>query len=529
VPLINESIGIIFILAGNAALWFWLEKSTKWKMFNFFPPLIFIYLVPGILSNTGVIPLNAPAQIEMAAGLTAQSEVLAALADNAPAQSGVADALKAQSEVLIALANDPPVQSDMAAAIKIQSGVLAALGTTYPTQKKMAAAIKKQSDKLAKLRPGQNKMAAAIKKQSDILAAFAAKPRARNEMAATMKKQAASLAAVAANNGTYNWMKVYLLPLFLVLLLLDVDLRAAIRVMGRGVLVMLAGTAGVVIGAPIAYLAVKGWLGPEAWKGFGALAGSWIGGTGNMAAVGASLEIDGTAIFSLAVIADHAVYLVWLPLLLASKNLAPYFHRFTGVSDEQLEKMKSAADSLLVDKGRPEMRHLLYLLAIGAGATWLAAILAPLLPEYPPVLSASTYRILLVTTFGLILSFTSAKKIPGSHVLAMALLYLFVARMGAVADVKGLADQALPFVAGAYLWILIHGAFLLLAAKLLKVDVHTAAIASAANIGGAASAPVVAAYHDERLVPVSILMALIGYAVGNYAAFGAAWLCQLVA
>ncbi len=111
----------------------------------------------------------------------------------------------------------------------------------------------------------------------------------------------------------------------------------------------------------------------------------------------------------------------------------------------------------------------------------------------------------------------------------MALVYLFVARMGATANVSGLAGMAVPFVAGAFLWIAIHGACLLLAARLLKVDVHTAAIASAANIGGAASAPVVAAYHDERLVPVSILMALIGYAVGNYAAFAAAWLCSLVA
>jgi uncharacterized membrane protein len=385
--LITDSAGILAILTGNAALWFFLEKQTKWKLFNFFPPLIFIYLIPGILSNTGVIPLKAP---------------------------------------------------------------------------------------------------------------------------------------------TYDWMKINLLPIFLVLLMLDVDVRAAIRVMGRGVLVMFAGTAGVVIGAPIAYFIVKSGLEPDAWKAFGTLAGSWIGGTGNMAAVGASLGIDGTPLFGLAVIADHAVYLVWLPLLLSSKNLAGYFHKFTGVTDEQLEKMKSAADELVIDKGRPEMRHILYLIGIAFAVTWIAGQVAPLLPELKPVLSTSTYRILIVTTFGLALSFSPAKKIPGSHILAMAMVYLFVARMGAVADVSGLASQALPFVAGAYIWIFIHGLFLLAAARILRVDVHTAAIASAANIGGAASAPVVAAFHDERLVPVSILMALIGYAIGNYAAFLAAYLCSLV-
>jgi uncharacterized membrane protein len=111
----------------------------------------------------------------------------------------------------------------------------------------------------------------------------------------------------------------------------------------------------------------------------------------------------------------------------------------------------------------------------------------------------------------------------------MALVYLFVARMGAKAVIAGLAGQAIPFVVGGYIWIFIHGAFILLAARLFRIDVHTAAISSAANIGGAASAPIVAAFHDERLVPVSILMALIGYAVGNYGAFAAAWLCSLLA
>jgi uncharacterized membrane protein len=383
----TDSTSLLFVLAGNAALWFFLEKRFAWKIFHFFPPLIFIYMVPAIFSNTGVIPFDAP---------------------------------------------------------------------------------------------------------------------------------------------LYSWMKQYLLPMFLVLLLLDIDIAGAMRLMGRGILVMLAGTAGVVLGAPIAYLVVRDYLSPDAWKGFGALAGSWIGGTGNMAAVAEGLDTPGE-IFGLAVIADHAVYLLWLPLLLASRSLAPWFHRFTGANEEDVEKLHRAAESLTTKKGAMEMRHLLYLIAIAAGCTAIAAGVAELLPPIPPVLSANTYKILIATSLGIALSFTPARTIPGSHSFAMALVYLFVAMMGARASVAALADQGLPFVAGAYLWILIHGVFLITAAKLLRVDVHTAAIASAANIGGAASAPVVAAHHDERLVPISILMALVGYAVGNYAAFGAAWLCSLLA
>jgi uncharacterized membrane protein len=110
----------------------------------------------------------------------------------------------------------------------------------------------------------------------------------------------------------------------------------------------------------------------------------------------------------------------------------------------------------------------------------------------------------------------------------MALVYLFVARMGAVADLSNLDASILWFLLGAYIWIAIHGVFLVGAAKALRMDVHTAAIASAANIGGAASAPIVAAHHNPVLVPVAILMALIGYAVGNPAAILTGLLCKWV-
>ena len=383
---ITDPVGILAILSGVAAFFFFLEKQTKWKLFNYFPPLLFIYSIPLIFSNTGVI---------------------------------------------------------------------------------------------------------------------------------------------AGKSEVYGWMGDVILPLFLTVMLLDVDVRRAFKTMGKGIFVMFFGTLGVIIGAPIAYFLVKGGLGPETWKGFGALAGSWIGGTGNMAAVSEGLKTSGRD-FGLAVLADNLVYIVWLPIMLGSKNLAKWFHKFTGVSDQRLKQMEVEAKAMSVDKGKMEMRHILYLLFLGLLNAWISSYLSDFLPKIPPVLTAGTWRILLVTTIGISFSFTPAKRIPGSHALAMALVYLFVANMGARAEVAGLAQMAVWFVGGAFLWIFIHGAFCLLGAKLFRVDVHTAAIASAANIGGAASAPVVAAYHNEFLVPVSILMALIGYAIGNYCAFVAAWLCYLV-
>jgi len=288
------------------------------------------------------------------------------------------------------------------------------------------------------------------------------------------------------------------------------------------------GAIGIVVGAAVAFYLFKSGLPDGSWSGFGALAGSWIGGTGNMAAISEALGTS-PADFGLAAIADNFVYMIWLPIMLGSKNIADRFHKFTGVSQGRVDSLKKASGELAIDKGKMEMRHLVYLIFLGLFFAWLSTNLADYLPVIPPVLGTSSWKILLITTFGLILSTTPARKIPGSHPLAMALIYLFVANMGARASVDNLAGQAPWFLLGAYIWIFIHGAFCVLGAKIFHVDIHSTAIASAANIGGAASAPIVAAYHNESLVPISILMALIGYAIGNYGALAAAWLCALVA
>ena len=161
-------------------------------------------------------------------------------------------------------------------------------------------------------------------------------------------------------------------------------------------------------------------------------------------------------------------------------------------------------------------------------ATWAADIAANRLPVVDPYLHASTWRILLITTLGIALSFTPLSRIPGSQQLGMALVLLFFANMGATAELSGVANQAVPFLVGALIMIFTHGLFTLVGAKLFRADLHTAAIASAANIGGAATASVVATYHQPALVPAAILMAIIGYAIGNYCGYLTALLCRLV-
>ena len=329
---------------------------------------------------------------------------------------------------------------------------------------------------------------------------------------------------IPSTSPVYGGLSAYILPAFIVLMLIKVNVPAVVRVMGKGVLVMLMGTAGVMVGAVVAYMLVHTWLSDDAWKGYGALAGSWIGGTANMAA---TAEMLGTSEeqFGLAVIADNVIYIVWLPLLLMSRDFATRFNRWARVPTERLEAMDAAAELHVEDDHAPTMPQYLVLVAIVIGVTWFSTALAPEIstsiasrtPALSAVFGESTVRILLVTTLALLLSTTPISRLPNSTAMGTAMIYVFVAGMGARASVAGLAEAPM-FVAGAFIWIFIHGLFCLAGAWIFRVDVHSVAIASAANIGAAASAPIVAAHHRPNLVPASILMALLGYALGNYLA-----------
>lgn len=329
---------------------------------------------------------------------------------------------------------------------------------------------------------------------------------------------------IPSDSVIYSGLSAVALPAFIVLMLIKVNVPAVVRVMGRGVLVMLMGTAGVVVGAVVAYMIVHPYLSPDAWKGYGALAGSWIGGTANMAA---TAEMLGTSEeqFGLAVIADNVIYIVWLPLLLMSRDFAGRFNRWARVPADRIEAMEAAAELHVEEEATPGMPQYLFIFAIATGVTWAGTALAPGIasgiesgaPRLAAIFSESTVRILLVTTIALLLSATPVSKLPNTTALGTALIYVFVAGMGARASVAGLAEAPM-FVLGAFIWIAIHGLFCLAGAWIFRVDIHSVAIASAANIGAAASAPIVAAHHRPSLVPASILMALLGYALGNYLA-----------
>ncbi len=338
---------------------------------------------------------------------------------------------------------------------------------------------------------------------------------------------------IPSSSIIYSGLSKYALPVFIVLMLIKVNVPAVVKVMGKGVLVMLMGTLGIMAGGVVAYMVVHRWLPEDAWKGFGALAGSWIGGTANMLATSEMLETP-EAMLGLAIIADNVIYIVWLPLLLMSRDFADRFNAWARVPAERLAAMDEAAAMHVEEDKAPTMPQYLYLAAVVLGVTAVGHALAPPIATWlaeasgtlAGIFSETTVRILLITTIALLLSATKVSELPNSTALGTALVYVFVAGMGARAELSGLGDAPV-FVLGAFIWIFIHGLFMLAGAWLFRVDVHSVAIASAANVGAAASAPIVAAHHRPNLVPASILLALLGYAMGNYLAPATGHLARL--
>jgi uncharacterized membrane protein len=335
-----------------------------------------------------------------------------------------------------------------------------------------------------------------------------------------------NLNVIPRSSPIYTTFRSFAVPMFIVLMLLDINVREAMRVAWRGAAVMVMGAVGIVAGAVIAFAMFRSGVPEGTWMGFGALAGSWIGGTGNLAAVADSLNTPGEMV-GMVVLVDNLVYVFYFPLIITCKRWADSFNRFTGVSAKQVAHFSDAAKQVEKKTHEVHFRDALTLLGWGFIAILAATQLARLFPELQPVFTERTWAILLVTTFGIGLSATKLKNVPGTEPLSMTFVYIYMTMMGAQADLRELGGAQWFIIAG-FICVAIHFVFVIAGAKLFRIDVSMAAVASVSSVGGAASAPVAAAFHREELVPVSIMLALIGYALGNYLGVATAFLCHLL-
>ncbi|MEZ4749100.1 MAG: DUF819 family protein [Bdellovibrionota bacterium] len=338
---------------------------------------------------------------------------------------------------------------------------------------------------------------------------------------------------IPLESPTYTFIKKWLLPSSLLLLTMSVDIPA-IMGLGKKVLYLFFGaTAGIVIGAPLAYLAF-GWMippeiGDEAWKGLAALSGSWIGGGANFIAIGESVGAKPETI-NMMVIVDVAVASVWMAVLLYFAGREKEIDAAIGADRSALEVLRQKVEAYQAQVSRPaKLADLLTIGALAFGGTVVASWLSKMLPEFGGIVTGFTWVVIIVTTIGVALSFTNFRKLEGAGASAVGsvFLYLLVATIGAQGNFAAVLDAPAMVVIGS-VWMLFHAVTILLLCRYLKAPIFFAAVGSQANVGAAASAPIVASAFHPALAPVGVLLAVLGYVLGTYMGLVCAFLLQMV-
>ncbi|NNF15616.1 MAG: DUF819 family protein [Gammaproteobacteria bacterium] len=345
----------------------------------------------------------------------------------------------------------------------------------------------------------------------------------------------------------------YLLPACLVLLCLSIDLPAIIKLGPKALILFLVGTFGIIIGGPIA-LAIVGYFQPQmlggnapdaVWRGLAALAGSWIGGGANMAAMEVLWRPPGD-LFSRMVFIDLLFANLWMGVLLFMAKRAEVMDAKTGADVAAIEEIKLHVMEFERTHARiPTFHDLMYAIGVAFGVTGLAhataSVLGPWIAANFPVLekmslgSTFFWLIILATLGGILLSFTRVRNLEkiGTTKIGSVMLYFLVATIGMKLNIAAVFNAEtlhimLPLIAVGGIWISIHASLLLIFRKILNAPVFYMAVGSQANVGGAASAPVVAAAFHPSLAPVGVLLAVFGYGIGTFAAYLCAVLMQFV-
>jgi uncharacterized membrane protein len=340
----------------------------------------------------------------------------------------------------------------------------------------------------------------------------------------------------------------YILPASLVLFTISLDYAGIKKLGGKALVVFLAGSVGVVLGGPIAVLFfswvapdVVGGAGTEAvWRGLTCIAGSWIGGSANQAAMKEVFNVD-EKLFSSMIAVDVICANLWLAVLLYGAGISTKLDKFLKADASAIEELKGKMEEIQKNTIRiPAASDLMKIFGVAFGVMGLSHLLAdvmvPWIEKNAPYLeqfsltSPFFWIVVLATTFGMLLALTPVRNLEtvGASKVGTVLLYVLVAAVGMKMNILAVKDNPGLFLLG-FMWILIHAGFTLLAAKLIKAPFFFVAVGSQANVGGAASASIVASAFSPALAPVGVLLAVLGYALGTYGAYISGLMMQAVA
>ena len=341
----------------------------------------------------------------------------------------------------------------------------------------------------------------------------------------------------------------YLLPAALILMTLSIDLKAITNLGPKALIMFFTGTFGIIIGGPIALFLI-GSVSPEtvagegfdaAWRGLATIAGSWIGGGANQTAM---LEIFqyNQSLYGGMVLVDIVVANLWMAILLLGIGKREKIDRWLKADNTAIEALKNKViDYEKTVAKTPQLNDYMIIFGVaftGVGiAHWGSTFMSDFLSSFAifgdktSALASFTstffWLISIATIVGVILSFTSFKKLEGAGAskIGSVFIYILVASIGMKMDLTAIFNEPLLIAIG-LIWMIIHVILMVGMAKLIKAPYFFLAIGSKANIGGAASAPVVAAAFHPSLATVGVLLAVLGYVIGTVGALLCAWLME---
>ena len=347
----------------------------------------------------------------------------------------------------------------------------------------------------------------------------------------------------SSNSQLYFVASRYLLPCSLVLLTLSIDLKEISKLGSKALIMFFSGTIGILLGGPISILFVKYFFPTivdidltDLADGMTTIAGSWIGGGANQAAMMEVFQVD-SKIFSKMVAVDIICANIWLAILLIGVNRNKYIDdNILNADSSSIVEIKDRIEAYNLSISKiPDLKDVIYICSIGFGVTGFAHFFGNIFSSYiadnyPSLSSLSLtssffWLVIISTSIGVILSFTRVRELEGSGAsrVGSLFIYILVLTIGLKMDINSIFNDPGLFLIG-FIWLGFHVIILLITAKLIRAPFFFVAVGSQANVGGAASAPVVASAFHPSLAAVGVLLAVFGYAVGTYAA----WLCGII-
>lgn len=338
-----------------------------------------------------------------------------------------------------------------------------------------------------------------------------------------------ALGLIPRESEFYTWARTYLLPSALVLLLLSANIPVIMKLGLKAIVMFLTGSFGIIVGGPIVLLIFERWLPPDAWKGLGALSGSWMGGSATMLAIAQSIGTPESLLAPLIVV-DTVVGYGWMGIVIFLSAYQDKVDEFNRVDKAILVELNKRMQEVKESKRRfLSFIDFATMISISFVIGIISLKIGSILPEIGVIISHYTWGIIIATAIGVALSFTKLSELEhsGSTHVGNFMLYLLLASVGARANIYGIFETPIFMLVG-IVWIMIHAICLFVVGRLIKAPMFLMATSSQANIGGPVTAPIVASVYQSALAPVGLLMAVAGNIIGIYGGLLCSQLCYIV-